>query len=218
MQDSMLSHNDQKRNAYDLNGEIRKRQRSLTTILVLLGFTIVPIAEARVWHMHPGDSIQAFVDSANPGDKIIVDAGEYHQSVIITKAINLTGNGAILDGHLPADSGTTLGSDGIAIGQGISGVVIKGFEIRKYASSAGCAIRADGASDIQIIDNMISHVFCGIYILNGKNVGISNNVVEDSGPVGIEIAATTTNSQNITVMNNNVAVLSQRSHERASST
>lgn len=226
MQNCKLSHNDQKRDPYTLNGEIRKMERlghisnesrrpnklsaslTLTAILTLLniGFTIVPIVEARptVWHVHPGDSIQAFVDSSSPGDKIIVHTGEYHQSVIITKSIKLIGNGAILDGNPPADTGTTLEGDGIAIAQGVSGVIVKGFEIRDYSSSASSVVTADGASNIKIINNMIYNVFSGIYIGNGKNVVISNNVVKDSDFRGIEIAADITNSENIKVMNNKV--------------
>jgi len=101
-------------------------------------------------------------------------------------------------------TGSILEDDGIAIAQGVSGVMIKGFEIRDYLSSVSNAITADGASHIKIINNMIYNVFSGIYIGNGKNVEISKNVVKDSDFVGIWIAADITDSENIKVMNNRV--------------
>jgi nitrous oxidase accessory protein NosD len=45
----------------------------------------------------PGHSIQSAIDSAKQGDKIIVEAGTYHEQITITKdGIQLIGKGAIL--------------------------------------------------------------------------------------------------------------------------
>ena len=53
------------------------------------------IAQANVIHVHPGQSIQAAVNAANPGDTIKVAAGVYHDNVTITDShITLVGAGS----------------------------------------------------------------------------------------------------------------------------
>ena len=77
-------------------------------LLVTIAVT-TPVSASVGIHVYPGDSIQAAVDAASPGDTIIVHKGEYHQSVKIgTNDITLKGAGAILDGTPPADPGTTF--------------------------------------------------------------------------------------------------------------
>ena len=65
---------------------------TLAAILALsIGSTAVETVGARAttWHVHPGQSIQAALDSASARDTIIVDRGEHHQSVVITKSMSL---------------------------------------------------------------------------------------------------------------------------------
>jgi parallel beta-helix repeat protein len=51
-------------------------------------------AEAKTWHVHPGQSIQAAIDQAKPGDTIVVDAGVYSENLTITKdGLKLRGAG-----------------------------------------------------------------------------------------------------------------------------
>jgi parallel beta-helix repeat protein len=154
------------------------------------------------------------LDSARPGDTVIVHAGVYNQSVVITKSINLIGDGATLDGTPPADSGTTLQNDSITIEQGVSDVTVRNFEIRNYLGTGGHGITAwnNGTSNIQIINNVIHDTGIainvgndgtgfheiwfisnntvykngiGIYVAHGKNVVISNNIAEESFWSGI---------------------------------
>ncbi len=51
-------------------------------------------AAAKVWVVHPGDSIQAVVDQAASGDTVKIDAGTYAQAVcIINKGLTIQGAG-----------------------------------------------------------------------------------------------------------------------------
>jgi parallel beta-helix repeat protein len=55
-------------------------RRTFTFLAVLIGaFGITATAEAKTIRVKPGDSIQAAVDKANPGDRILVKPGTYRE-------------------------------------------------------------------------------------------------------------------------------------------
>jgi hypothetical protein len=68
------------------------------TAIVTAGAIAAPLpAVANTSHVvHPGDSIQAAVDAAAPGDTVVVKRGVYHESVVIQKdGITLRGDGRV---------------------------------------------------------------------------------------------------------------------------
>jgi len=168
-------------------------------------------ASANVWYVNPGDSIQAAVDISVPGDVIIVSAGEYHQSVVIsTNNITLKGeNGAILDGNTPADFGTILLVDAIRLSAGVSKVTIEGFEIRFYTGTGngqGNAIQAwnSGTSNITVQNNEMHHNSWNAILVGNEGQGlhigwkIRNNNVYGNGFYSIEL----TNAQSSEIRDN----------------
>lgn len=118
---------------------MRKILGIFLALVLMLTFSLVTVVSAapdKPNKLHVGyGTIQAAVDAAQPGDTIIVHAGTYNESVVIsTDDISLKGEaGAILDG-------TDLGNVN-AITLSANGVTIRGFEIRDYG---GQGIRADG--------------------------------------------------------------------------
>ncbi len=218
-----------------------KRSIKLLALIVLMAILVLSIVfiyisikpSPNTWDVYPGQSIQAVLDSAKPRDTVIVHAGVYNQSVVITKSINLIGDGAILDGTPPADSGTTLQNDSIIIEQGVSDVTVRNFEIRNYLDN-GITAWNNGTSNIQIINNVIHDTGIaisvgndgtgfhenwfisnntvykngiGIYVAHGKNFVISNNIAEESFWSGIWVGTeigSTFDTAHIEVINNTV--------------
>ena len=80
--------------------------RKLVSAGVALGFGIalsVPVAAAAAGGttivVNPGQSIQAAVNTAQPGDTVLVKPGVYHQAVLLkTDGITLRGSGDFLGG------------------------------------------------------------------------------------------------------------------------
>jgi len=69
----------------------------VVSLLLVTSFTVTaaaPIADARPSTdliVNPGESIQAAIDAANDGDTIIVNAGDYTESLTLSKPVSLTG-------------------------------------------------------------------------------------------------------------------------------
>ena len=176
-----------------------KKLIAIAVAVVFLLTMATPVSAATI-DVYPGDSIQTAVDSASPGDEIIVHAGEYHQSVKIGKNnITLKGVGAILDGDDPADDGTTfLWLDGntitdpdwkisIWLSAGVSGVTITGFEIRDYGEW-GMAIWLERFShDNRVIKNELTgSTMVGIMVSTSNGNLIMKNKVSNSFGIVLE--------------------------------
>src|SRR6058998_3553142 len=67
--------------------------------LLLLGW--VGSAQAATWFVGPGDSIQAAVDAANPGDTILVFGNHSEDVVIQTDGLKLKSIGATMTPGTP---------------------------------------------------------------------------------------------------------------------
>jgi nitrous oxidase accessory protein NosD len=100
--------------------------------------TAAPAAADRTTHtVHPGESIQAAIDAAQPGDKIKIKAGTYHENVYVDKDfIELEGDGARETLLLPPDVAAPnpcVQDDGTIFGGVCVGFVetdaVEGFEL-----------------------------------------------------------------------------------------
>ncbi|MHB9119553.1 MAG: nitrous oxide reductase family maturation protein NosD [Burkholderiales bacterium] len=142
-------------------------QRLLLSILTLL---LAQEAQATVWYVHPGESIEAAIKAARAGDTVKVERAYYHEHLVIDKALILQG----ID--RPTISGDNLG-DVIRVKS--PDVRIEGFIVRDSGSdltaqNAGIYIQP-GADRAAVVSNAIVYSLFGMWIEGVKKVVIANN-------------------------------------------
>lgn len=129
-------------------------------------------ASAQVIVVLPGESIQEAVHTAQPGDTIIVQAGEYHESVSIRKDdITIQGAGG-------SDAGTVLlppTTETRVCGRGVAGFCMLGFK------------NADGVISNTHISGFKIDGFeeFGIIVVAGEDAVFADNLASNDGEYGI---------------------------------
>jgi predicted outer membrane repeat protein len=114
------------------------RSRRLILFSLSLALTFVALASiysitlarrsASIIVINPGQSIQAAIDAANPGDTIVINAGIYTEGLSLSKAVSLTGVSSAMaiirapsGGHVIAVNGSNVNQTVV-----ISGLLITG--------------------------------------------------------------------------------------------
>ncbi|MFA7374751.1 MAG: NosD domain-containing protein, partial [Methanothrix soehngenii] len=131
-------------------------------------------------NVHSGDRIQKAIDSAAPGEIILVSSGSYNESLVVDKSLVLRG----IDtgrGQPQAQS-----DEGPAIILLAKGVTIEGFAIKSQSSgreSAGILIQSN---DNLIMDNLVHGCGnAGVVLSQAINNTILGNLIEGNGNEGI---------------------------------
>jgi parallel beta-helix repeat protein len=140
----------------------------------------VPAAgSGKVWEVKDGDSIQAAVKKASPGDIIRVYPGEYKETVYIDKD-NIIMQGVVIEGKWPTLEGEHILNDAFLYSG--NGVTIDSFKITHYK---GNGIMGQAGNNYVITNNWIVDTgVYGIFPEFGKNGLIEHNIL-----TGIEDAA-----------------------------
>ena len=152
---------------------------SLCTLFISL--TTIASAFGAEWLVKSGEKIQNAVKKAQPGDTILVEPGEYKQTVYIDKE-NITLKGLKVGDKYAVLNGEFILNDGI-IASG-HGVVIEGFWVKGYK---GNAIMTQGANNFKILNNIVDGAFYGIFPQFGKNGLVKGNTVFNSEDAGIYV-------------------------------
>ena len=181
-----------------------KTENTLSKLFTLLGLAAVafalpaPAFARNITVVHPGQSIQAALDAASPGDEIRVDPGVYHEQVVIEKdGITLAGAGASETGTIlqppsvrrqtSCSEGTTF-QDGVCIlgNPTVDDVTVKGFLIRGFPN-AGVAAR--GTSDLSVKEIWADGNFYGIFSRSAAGERLEDNLMSNNLDVGLYLAS-----------------------------
>jgi len=123
------------------------------------------------FHVEKNGHISEVIESAAPGDTIIIESGEYSENLVIDIPLIIIGK------DYPHIRG---GYKGHVILVTASNTIVSGLKI----SEAGTRLIDDfacvqiEADSVLIIDNIISRPLHGVYVKGGNNIEISGNRIE----------------------------------------
>lgn len=166
-------------------------------------------ASAATLTVKAGESIQAAVKRAAPGDRIEVEPGLYKETVFIDKdRIEL--RGVVRDGEWPVLDGESRLNDGVLVaGHGVS---VERLWVKRYQ---GNGIMTQGANNYRIAYNVVEGpTFYAIFPQFGKNGVVTHNIVFGSDDAAIYVGM----SQNVDVIHNEayasiIGIESENSHD-----
>ena len=134
----------------------------------------------------PGESIQDAVDEAVPGDIILVESGEFNESICVNKD-NLTIKSASGNPDDTFIAGETAGSY-------VFEIVANNVKISDFSLTEGrCGVFLNNAENCIINGNKISNQGAGIYLFKSGNNLLNNNMVYSNLDCGIKLLASSDN-------------------------
>ncbi|MER6443181.1 MULTISPECIES: right-handed parallel beta-helix repeat-containing protein [unclassified Streptomyces] len=190
-----------------------------TAAVMVSGLGAAPSADHRTVHrVRPGESIQKAVDTAKPGDVVLVSPGTYHESVRITvPELTVRGYGArrtvLVPGPAPARDACAKSGNGICVtgtdSSPLTGVTVGALTVRGFAKQGLWASGTDGLT-VQ-----------GVTAENNGQWGIAqersvrgvfrNNIARGNGDAGLFVANTVSTEEGArdtrgTVLSDNLLV------------
>ncbi len=213
---------------------LRRTFTRMAALAGLMAFAVFalpsPAAYAATISVSPGQSIQAAVNRAQPGDTVHVNAGTYHESVEVTKSLNIIGDGQGATIVVPPSSPPTRESavcfdpsspsnfDGFCIhgsfdSQGnltapVGAVHVSGFTVKNFN---GTGVVFFGASSPHVDhDTFLNNSEYGTAAFVSSNDIFDSNIANKNGEAGIYVGdspqanAQVTNNQ--TMNNDNFGI------------
>jgi Right handed beta helix region len=175
----------------------RARRLLVVSALASFGLLVVSVgaANAGTTFVSPGQSIQAAVDAASPGDTIFVLPGIYQEDVVVqTDGIALRGLGAVLEPGQESICGSNgfcvlgdvvFGEEDVTVNDYVQDVRISGFVLRGFDETGIIAL---GAQDARFDKNRaFDNQEYGIAAFASTGTRVAGNVTTGSTEAGIYI-------------------------------
>ena len=154
--------------------------------------------------VHPGESIQAAINAARPGDTIRVAPGTYHESIIIaTDGVTLVGSGPDKT-HIrpPAEANNPCAADGFGVC--IFGQLDENFNVIRPVERVRLSNLS--VSGFTSVDQSGETVGVGVFVLGGRDTTVDHVVAADNGVFGFtSIFSSGDRYRNDTAYNNGLA-------------
>lgn len=165
---------------------MRKKNVLLAFVLVLLllamfGTRITMPVSASTVDVYFGESIQAAINSAQPGDTIFVHEGIYYEQVKVNKTASLVGENpatTIIDGS----------GNGIVIKVTVDNINVTGFTIQNAGNTlADCGVYLGNCTGNTISNNIIRNSAYGTELFKSNGSSIIGNIIINNSWAGIHI-------------------------------
>lgn len=123
----------------------------------------------------PGGLIQGYIDAADPGDVVIVQAGNYNENLTLRSDVSVRGAGyasTILTG---------LGSGDVVSAVSVTNSQFEGFTITGSGNAGGDAGVSINGGNVLFSNNRIANNLNGVQIVGFSSAILRNNVIENNG-------------------------------------
>lgn len=195
------------------------KSRHCFTLIAIAALATASTADAKVHRVHPGQSIQAAIDSASPGDTILVEPGTYQEDPasryglhVTTDNLRLIGkenrgkhgsakvrilhNGAQETGIFAAPPGCEYNDSACA--DTLQGFYVRGFVVEGFPQNGIQTRWVDGFKFIR--NESVNNLNNGIYPTLSANGLVQSNVSYGSLDTAMWVAG----SENVRVIGNEV--------------
>jgi parallel beta-helix repeat protein len=154
--------------------------RTCFLLAILIFISVSDTGTASELRVQAGESIQDKVDEAFPGDIVLIESGEFNESIHVNTE-NLTIKSASEDPDNTLIKGINAGSYVFEIAA--SDVNISGFSI----TDGRCGIFLNRVNNCTISNNKISNQEVGLYLFESRNNLLNNNMVYSNLDCGVKL-------------------------------
>jgi len=176
----------------------RRKFGMILTFAVLFPMLVASVGctSGTTHYVNPGESIQAAVDAADPGDTIIVRDGTYTENVDVDEQLKIQSENGSENCIIQAANSNDPVFDVI-----VNYVNISGFTVEGATSTSGTGIRLLDVAYCNITQNIAKNNYVGIHVYAGHSNFITSNIANSNLFGGISVGWATNN----TVIADNIA-------------